>query len=71
MQKRGYDKDPNENAYEVYKNVEFDDILKFYNDNIDKDDIIITILTDKSKINIDKLLDYGELIELKKEKIFN
>ena len=71
MQKRGYDKDPNENAYEVYKNVEFEDILKFHNDNIDKDDIIITILTDKSKINIDKLLDYGELIELKKEKIFN
>ena len=71
MQKRGYDKDPNENAYEVYKNVEFEDILKFHNDNIDKDDIIITILTDKSKINIDKLLDYGELIELKKENIFN
>ena len=29
------------------------------------------ILTDKSKINIDKILDYGELIELEKKNIFN
>ena len=71
MKKRGYDKDPNETAYEVYKNVEFGDILEFHDNNIDKENIIITILTDKSKINIDKLLDFGELIELKKEKIFN
>jgi len=33
--------------------------------------LVITIVTDKSKINIDKILDYGELIELDKEKVFN
>ena len=49
----------------------FEDILKFYDQNIDKDNIVITILTDKSKINIDKILDYGELIELEKKNIFN
>ena len=54
-----------------YKNVRFDDIIKFHNDNIKKDPIVITILTDKSKINIDKILDYGELIELEKKNIFN
>ena len=41
------------------------------NENIKKDPIVITILTDKSKINIDKILDYGELIELEKKNIFN
>ena len=50
---------------------EFDDIIEFHKNNIKKDPIVITILTDKSKINIDKILDYGELIELKKENIFN
>ncbi len=57
--------------YNNYKNVSFDDIIKFHNDNIKKDPIVITILTDKSKINIDKILDYGELIELEKKNIFN
>ena len=69
--KQGYDKDPNIMDYNNYKNVSFDDIIKFHNDNIKKDPIVITILTDKSKINIDKILDYGELIELEKKNIFN
>ena len=68
---QGYDKDPNIMDYNNYKNVSFDDIIKFHNDNIKKDPIVITILTDKSKINIDKILDYGELIELEKKNIFN
>ena len=69
--KQGYDKDPNIMDYNNYKNVSFDDIIKFHNENIKKDPIVITILTDKSKINIDKILDYGELIELEKKNIFN
>ena len=69
--KQGYDKDPNILDYNNYDNVNFDDILNFYKNNITKDPIVITILTDKSKINIDKILDYGELIEVKKKNIFN
>lgn len=69
--KQGYDKDPNILDYNNYDNVNFDDIINFYQNNITKDPIVITILTDKSKINIDKILDYGELIEVKKKNIFN
>ena len=69
--KQGYDKDPNILDYNNYDNVNFDDIVNFYKNNITKDPIVITILTDKSKINIDKILDYGELIEIKKKNIFN
>ena len=69
--KQGYDKDPNILDYNNYDNVNFDDIINFYQNNITKDPIVITILTDKSKINIDKILDYGELIEIKKKNIFN
>ena len=69
--KQGYDKDPNILDYNNYDNVNFDDIINFYKNNITKDPIVITILTDKSKINIDKILDYGELIEIKKKNIFN
>ncbi|OUW80122.1 MAG: hypothetical protein CBD77_00955 [bacterium TMED217] len=69
--KRGYDDDPNKISYQVYNEAEFNDIIEFHKNNIKKNPIVITILTDKSKINIDKILDYGELIELKKENIFN
>ena len=69
--KQGYDKDPNILDYNNYDNVNFDDIISFHKNNITKDPIVITILTDKSKINIDKILDYGELIELEKKNIFN
>ena len=71
LRKRGYNDDPNKISYQVYNDAEFDDIVEFHKNNIKKDPIVITILTDKSKINIDKILDYGELIELKKENIFN
>ena len=69
--KQGYDKDPNILDYNNYDNVNFDDIISFHKNNIIKDPIVITILTDKSKINIDKILDYGELIELEKKNVFN
>ena len=71
LRKRGYNDDPNKISYQVYNDAEFNDIVEFHKNNIKKDPIVITILTDKSKINIDKILDYGELIELKKENIFN
>ena len=66
-----YDEDPNQLNYEVYNEVEFQNIVDFYKNNIEKDPLVITIVTDRSKINIDKILDYGELIELDKEKVFN
>ena len=69
--KQGYKEDPNKFEYNVYKNVEFDDIIEFHESNIKKDPLVITIVTDRSKMNIDKILDYGELIELKKEHVFN
>ena len=55
----------------MYKKIDFDDVIDFHKNNFKKDPTVITILTDKSKINIDKILDYGELIELNKEIIFN
>ena len=69
--KQGHKEDPNKFEYSVYKKIDFDDIIEFHKNNFKKDPIVITILTDKSKINIDKILDYGELIELNKEIIFN
>ena len=69
--KQGYKEDPNKFEYSVYKKIDFDDVIEFHKNNFKKDPTVITILTDKSKINIDKILDYGELIELNKEIIFN
>ena len=71
LMKQGYEEDPNKLNYEVYNEVEFQNIIDFHNNNIEKDPLVITIVTDKSKIDIDRILDYGELIELDKEKVFN
>ena len=69
--KEGYTEDPNKLDYNIYQNIAFNDVIQFYKDNIKTDPIVITIVTDKSKISIDKILDYGELIEVKKKNIFN
>ena len=71
LRKQGYEEDPNKFKYSVYKKIDFDDVIEFHKNNFKKDPTVITILTDKSKINIDKILDYGELIELNKEIVFN
>ena len=69
--KEGYTEDPNKLDYNIYQNIAFNDVIQFYKDNIKTDPIVITIVTDKSKISIDKILDYGELIEVNKDKVFN
>ena len=69
--KQGYSEDPNKSYYEKYKILTFDDILYFYSSNIKKEPIVITIVTDKAKIDIEKLAHFGKVINITKKDIFN
>lgn len=51
--------------YKLYKTLTFDDIIKFYQPNIQSQPRIITIYGDLKKMNKKKLANYGEIVELK------
>ena len=69
--KQGYPEDPNKFSYEKYKTLAFEDILSFYNSNIKKEPIVITVVTDKTKIDLEKLAEFGKVIEMTNKGIFN
>ena len=69
--KQGYSEDPNRSYYEKYKVLSFDDILSFYSLSIKKEPIVITIVTDKRKIDIEELSRFGKVIDVTKKDIFN
>tara|TARA_A100000164_G_C21507105_1_gene585271 strand:- start:71 stop:625 length:555 start_codon:yes stop_codon:yes gene_type:complete len=69
--KQGYDGNPNALYKTNYESVEFENIISFYEDNLKGNPYTITIVGNKEKIDMVKLADFGELIELTKEDIFN
>ena len=69
--KKGYEDDPSKMAYYIYKDINFEDVKAFYENNIKKTPLVITIVADKKKINIDRLAKFGEILELSKKDIFN
>ena len=65
----GYTKDPNEKNFKQFPNLQFDDILSFYQNNIKNKPAIVTIYGDASKFNISQLRTLGKVIELDMEDI--
>ena len=70
-EKQGYVSDPRKTKKDVFEDVKFDDIVDFYSAFIKDKPITITIVGNKDKIDMEKLSEFGEVIEIKKEDIFN
>ncbi|MBE77468.1 MAG: hypothetical protein CMG41_07005 [Candidatus Marinimicrobia bacterium] len=70
-EKQGYVSDPRKIKKDVFEDVKFDDIVDFYSAFIKGKPITITIVGNKDKIDMEKLSEFGEVIELKKDDIFN
>lgn len=68
---QGYDEDPNKVWYPKYESISFDQVQAFYNEYMKNKPMIITLVGDKSRINMDELKKFGKIIELKKSDIFN
>lgn len=61
----GFTSDPNQQAYEVYAELQMEDIEAFYEKNIQRKPYVITIYGDKKRIDLDELKPYGKVVELK------
>jgi len=69
--KQSYKDDPRKQRIEQYKTMNFDVITDFYKKHIKGKPIIITVVGDKKRIDIEKLKKYGKFIELKTSDVIN
>lgn len=67
---RGYKDDPLKTLLKQYKNLQFSEIMNFYQSYIQDKPIVIGIVGDKSRINTNELNHYGKVIELTEDKLF-
>ena len=68
---RGYSKSPAETNMPAYNNLTFDDIVKFYNENIKGRPVVIGVVGDPKKIDEQALAKYGKVIRLSTAKVFS
>jgi len=68
---KGYSKSPAETNMPVFNNLTFDDIIKFYNENIKDRPITIGIVGDPKMIDEKALAKYGKVIKLSNSKVFS
>ncbi|MBL4655330.1 MAG: insulinase family protein, partial [Bacteroidia bacterium] len=68
---KGYTDDPSKVKLSSYEALTFENIEKFYQSNIKGLPIVIGIVGDKSRIDLEKLAEYGEIIYLKESDVFN
>jgi zinc protease len=66
---QGYNTDPREYQYSVYKTLTFDDIVKFYRQQIAGKPLFITIAGNMKAINKNDLKKFGTVIEVKQAQI--
>ena len=68
---QGYSVNPNELYKKNYETVAFEHVVDFYEDNLKGMPVTIAIVGNSEKIDMEKLADFGEVIELEKKDIFN
>lgn len=67
---KGYTADPAKYKMEIYKKLTFDDITKFYKENIKGQPVTIAIVGDKKRVNMKNLEKFGKIIYIKEKSLF-
>jgi predicted Zn-dependent peptidase len=67
----GYQHDPAQAKIPVFYDMQFDDMYKFYAENIQKKPMIITIVGDAKRIDLKALSKYGKINNIKKKVVFS
>ena len=65
----GYSESPLKKEFELYKNLQFNDINRFYEQNIINRPRVITIYGDLKKIELKQLQNFGEIQKLRTKDI--
>ena len=68
---RGYSKSPAETNMPAFDNMTFDDIVKFYNENIKGRPIVIGIVGNPKIIDEKALAKFGKVVKLSTSKVFS
>jgi predicted Zn-dependent peptidase len=68
---RGYTKSPAETHKTAVDNLTFDDIVKFYNENIKGRPVVIAIVGNSKMVDTKALEKYGKVVKLSTSKIFS
>lgn len=67
---KGYTENPFKSKIPAYKNLEFKDLVNFYQEQIKNKPVVITIVSDKKKMNLKSLEKFGKIQELKEKDLF-
>ncbi|MFH0866925.1 MAG: insulinase family protein, partial [Bacteroidota bacterium] len=67
---KGYFEDPSKYKLEAYKNLTFDDILKFYTNNIKGKPVVICLVGDKKRLDMKDIARFGKIVEIKESTLF-
>lgn len=67
---RGYTENPFKTKITAYKQLEFNDLISFYQNNIKDKPVIITIVSNKKKLNLKSLEKFGKIQEVKEKDLF-
>ena len=67
---KGYYEDPAKYKLETYKNLTFNDILNFYKTNIKGKPIVICIVGDEKRLNMQDIAKFGKIVKIKEKNLF-
>lgn len=62
---QGYNSDPREFRYSIYNRIDFNDIVKFYKDQLGNKPLVITVTGNLRNVDRKEMAKYGKLVELK------
>lgn len=67
---KGFNEDPAKINAEIYPKLTFSDIVEFNHKNLKNNAIVIAIVGNKKRIDLDELKKYGKIIEIKEKDLF-
>ncbi len=69
--KKGYKEDPRKKRVDYYETMNFNDVINFQKNNILGRSMLITILTDVERVDMEQLKKFGKIVEVNREDILN
>jgi predicted Zn-dependent peptidase len=67
----GYKADPNEALIDNLSKMSMNDVVRFYEDNISSRPVVYMIVGNSKKIDMNKLAEFGKVIRVKKDNLYN
>ncbi len=68
---KGYKEDPGKLKIPAYQNMEFNDIVKFYNNNIKNNSLVFAIVGNEEQINTNEFSKYGKVNFIEEDDLFS